>query len=420
MIAIVGAGLAGLAAARRLIQAGHEDFIVLDRASSPGGRVQTQMVDGFRLDAGFHVASTGYRAFRSFLPAAQLEPAWFDSGVLMQRADGVLVPLFHPFRHPVRAKRAGLPPLPLSDQLKFIALVIDSLTRKGDSWARCHKESAAELVRRRRFSESALDALIRPFFGGVFLDEELGTSSGLLHYYLRSFVLGRSFLPTGGIGQLAYRLRKDVPDSNFRFQTTVREIQRGPDGFRLALESGEILSAKAVILATSATSASKILGWPEPAMRPVTTVYFRSPRPLYHERCLVLHRGHHPLVRHFLQVTNVDPCLAPSGEHLLSATVLDCRGLGGRDLFSAALREIDGVIHGAAALLKPLHIVRIPDALPVQTPQNLSAWAQRRGNLGPGLCLAGDLAGNASQQNALETGVDAAESALAHLQEESA
>jgi phytoene dehydrogenase-like protein len=261
-----------------------------------------------------------------------------------------------------------------------------------------------------------MDALIRPFFGGVFLDDDLATSASLLRYYLRHFVLGRAFLPSGGIGQLAYRLRKDVPGHHFRFETTVREVERGPDGFRVALASGEILMAKAVILAMGPVESARILGWPEPAMRPVTNIYFRSPRPLYHERCLVLHRGRAPLVRHFLQLTNIDPCLAPAGEHLLSATVLDHRGLSGSDLFQMALAEIDEVIHGAASLLNPLHLVEIPHALPVQSPQNLSSWSQRRGNLESGLILAGDLAGNASQQNALETGVDAAETALGILQ----
>jgi protoporphyrinogen oxidase len=249
----------------------------------------------------------------------------------------------------------------------------------------------------------------------VFLDEELGTSAGILRYYLRSFILGRAFLPAGGIGELAFRLRKDVPDARFRFQTPVQEVERGPDGFRLALESGEILMAHSVILATSPVSSARILGWPEPTMRPVTTVYFRSSRPLYHERCLVLPRARHPVVRHFVQLSNIDPCLAPSGEHLLSATVLDDRGLSSAELFQTVREEINQIIHGAAALLQPLRVVKVPNALPVQSPQSLSAWTQRRGNLPPGLHLAGDLAGNASQHNAMESGVDAADAAARDL-----
>jgi len=339
MIAIVGAGLAGLSAARRLVQLGFDDFVVLERSARSGGRVETRTVEGFRLDSGFHVASTGYRAFRRFLPTAVLEPAWFDSGVLLQSSSGALVPLYHPLRHPRMAREAGLPSLPWRDLLRFAFLAVESLARPGDVWLKDHRESTAELFKRRRFSSEALDSLLRPFFGGVFLDDGLQTSAGMLHYYLRSFLVGRAFLPAGGIGRLALSLRRDVPEERFRFQTTVREIQQSADGFRLALESGEILAASSVILATDPISAAKLLGWNVPATRPTTTLYFRSRQSLYPERCLVLPRAVQPLVRHFVQLTNIDPCLAPSGEHLLSATVLDDRNLGTRRSFKSPSRK---------------------------------------------------------------------------------
>jgi protoporphyrinogen oxidase len=147
-------------------------------------------------------------------------------------------------------------------------------------------------------------------------------------------------------------------------------------------------------------------------MQATTSIYFRSRRALYPDRCLVLPRAKRPLVRHFAQVTNVDPSLAPEGVHLLSATVLDDRGLDDESLFQIALREIGGVMPAAAGLLEPLQVIRVPDALPGQTPQHLVTWRQRRATLPEGLLLAGDLAGNACQQNALQSGVHAAERTL--------
>jgi len=411
MIVIVGAGLAGLAAARRLVQSGFDDFVVLERSGRVGGRVETRTVDGFRLDSGFHVASTGYPSYRRFLPVTVLEPAWFDSGVLLQEPSGGLVPVYHPFRHPKMARAAGWPPLPWPDLLRFALLATEALARPGEAWSKVHQESTAHLLNRRRFSSATTDSLFRPFFGGVFLDEELQTSAGLLRYYLRNFILGRAFLPAGGIGRLALTLRRDVPEERIRLNTTVREVQQGPDGVRLALESGEILTASRVVLATDPVATSRLLGWPEPMMRPTTTIYFRSRQALYPERCLILPHAVHPLVRHFVQLTNIDPCLAPSGEHLLSATVLDDRGLSDTALYQLAIEEINGLIPGAAGLLHPLHVVRIPNALPVQSPQNLTKWMQRRENLSPGIFLAGDMAGNASQQNAMGSGIQCADAA---------
>ncbi len=413
MIAIVGAGLSGLAAANRLEEAGCPDYTILERSSRAGGRVDTRIVDGFRLDVGFHVASNGYPAFRHILPTAMLEPAWFDAGVLLQTEAGEIVPFYHPLRHPQKTREAGWPPFRAWDLVQFSRLGLECLSRPGEGWATQHRQTSAELLKERRFSEGCMDSFWRPFFGGVFLDEGLQTSAGLLRYYLRSFILGRAFLPSGGIGRLASSLRSRIPDGRFRFQCNVREVEKGPDGFRLALESGEILRATNVILANGPIGMARLLGWQEPAMRATTTLYFKSRRPLYPERCLVLPRAKSPLVRHFVQLTNIDPGLAPAGSHLLSATVLDDHGLNDVTLFQMALQEIGAVMPGAAGLLEPFHVIRVPAALPVQTPQNLTSWMQRRGNLPAGLFLAGDLAGNASQHNALETGVSTANAALA-------
>jgi phytoene dehydrogenase-like protein len=412
MIAIVGAGLAGLAAAWRLRQAGHGDFLVLERATRVGGRVETLTVEGYRLDRGFHVANTAYRAFRSLLPVARLEPAWFDSGALVQRGDGALVPFLNPWRHPRRAFSGGAWPLAAPDLARLAWLGAGSLLAREEGLMADHRRTAAQCLERLRFSQEAVDGFFRPFFGGVFLDNELGASAGLFRYCLRQFLRGRAFLPGGGIQRLAGLLSADLPDSHLRLGAELIRIERGADGFRLALADGEILSAAQVIVAADPVTTAKLMDWPEPPMRSTATVYFRSRRPLYEERLLVLPRARRPLVRHFTQVTNLDPSLAPVGRHLLSATVLEDRGLGDAGLFELAAEEIQGVIPGASALLEPLQVVRVPQALPLQGPAQLSSWRERRHHLGPGLHLAGDLAGNASQQNALETGLDAADAAL--------
>jgi phytoene dehydrogenase-like protein len=411
-VAIVGAGLAGLAAARRLQKANFTDFVILERTSRAGGRVETGSFDGFRLDAGFHVASTSYPAVREIVSAAPLRPAWFDSGVLLQSASGKLVPFYNPFRHPAKAWNAGLPPFSWWDLFQLARLALEALVPPGKAWSSRHQETAAQLLARRQFSADCLDSFWRPFFGGVFLDNQLASSAGLLRYYLRNFILGRAFLPTGGIEKLAAALLQDIPEATIRFGAAVRAVEKGADEFRLVLDSGEILRAAVVILANGPLGGAQILGWKEPSMRSTTSVFFRSRRALYTERCLVLPRAKTPLVRHFVQLTNIDPGLAPEGVHLLSATVLDDRGLDNETLFQIALQEIGGVMPDAAGLLEPLHVVRVPAALPEQTPQNLVTWRQRCATLPEGLMVAGDLAGNASQQNAMQSGVACAEAAI--------
>ena len=58
-VVIVGAGLAGLSAARVIQQHGLS-VIILESSDDVGGRVRTDIVDGFQLDRGFQVMLTAY------------------------------------------------------------------------------------------------------------------------------------------------------------------------------------------------------------------------------------------------------------------------------------------------------------------------------------------------------------------------
>ncbi|MFM9033278.1 MAG: FAD-dependent oxidoreductase, partial [Mycobacterium sp.] len=58
-VVVVGAGLSGLAAARYLTRGGIA-VTVLESADAVGGRVRTDVVDGYRLDRGFQLYNPAY------------------------------------------------------------------------------------------------------------------------------------------------------------------------------------------------------------------------------------------------------------------------------------------------------------------------------------------------------------------------
>src|ERR687885_994286 len=74
-VVVVGAGLAGLACARRLNGAGVA-VTVLEAADRVGGRVRTDVVDGFRCDRGFQLLNPAYPEVRRVLDlrALRLRP----------------------------------------------------------------------------------------------------------------------------------------------------------------------------------------------------------------------------------------------------------------------------------------------------------------------------------------------------------
>ena len=76
-VVVVGAGLAGLSVATRLAAAGRDVHLV-DAADHVGGRLTTTRVDGFTVDRGFQVLSTGYR--RVAEEALRAAPRWRRPG----------------------------------------------------------------------------------------------------------------------------------------------------------------------------------------------------------------------------------------------------------------------------------------------------------------------------------------------------
>ena len=62
-VVVVGAGLAGLACAQDLAAA-WTGVTVLEASDAPGGRVRTDVRDGWQLDRGFQVFNTSYPQVR--------------------------------------------------------------------------------------------------------------------------------------------------------------------------------------------------------------------------------------------------------------------------------------------------------------------------------------------------------------------
>ena len=61
------------------------------------------------------------------------------------------------------------------------------------------------------FSEAMIDRFFRPFLGGIFFDDRLGTSSRLFEFVMRCLATGANCLPAAGIGAVAEQLHARLP-----------------------------------------------------------------------------------------------------------------------------------------------------------------------------------------------------------------
>jgi phytoene dehydrogenase-like protein len=165
-VAIVGAGLAGLNCAAILERAGL-DAIVLEASDAPGGRVRTDVFEGFRLDRGFQVLLTAYPEAERVLDyeALQLKP--MTAGALVWHG-GKLHRFADPFRQPLQALGSlfdGV--VSLGDKLRVASL--REHVRQGEiaELFAAPEMSTLAFLRGRGFSEAMIDRFFRPFFGGV-------------------------------------------------------------------------------------------------------------------------------------------------------------------------------------------------------------------------------------------------------------
>ncbi|MEX1118121.1 MAG: NAD(P)/FAD-dependent oxidoreductase [Terrimicrobiaceae bacterium] len=420
MIAVIGAGLAGLTCGKVLHEAG-ADYCVLDSSDAVGGRVRSDRHHGMILDRGFQVLLDSYPTLRRHgnLKTLKLQP--FDSGALLWDA-GQFWKLRNPFRHPLSAPETAFgQAFPLADKVRLGKIALTALARSDQALLQAcggtHDEETLAFARKNGLSPELIERFLRPFFGGVFLDNRLETSAALFSYYLKKFLLGRALLPGEGIGALPRQLAASLRPGSLRLETRVKSlITRNGHVSGLMFEDGGKIDVASVVLATDAISAKRLVQGDSasadftPDFAPVWTVSFRAKESLYRDRLIVLPAGRKRLVRHFAQITNVAPGYSSDGSPLVVATILEPGGHASAALATLAKREIAEVFPDAAAGLDVVEILRIDRAVLRQPPDFFHRT--RLTSPYPNLILAGDHTATSSIEAAMASGERAAKQAV--------
>jgi len=316
-VVIVGAGLAGLACAR-VLTSRRLDVLVLEAGDAVGGRVRTDHVDGYTLDRGFQVLNTGYPEVQRVVDLTALDLRRFDPAAGVH-VHGERVVLANPLHRPSGAAAAlGLPVGGIGGKaaLGLYAGLCATLPVSGIK----HRDdlSAAEAWRRASIPQDVVDGVLRPFFSGVLLEQDLSTTRRFTDLMMRMFVRGESTVPAGGMQALPEQLAAGLPAGTVRLGTPVREVAPG----RVGTAAGTV-EARAVVVATDGWAAARLLpgGLTAPPARGVTTVYHAVPDFPEATATLLLDEPSSP-VANTIVLSKAAPEYAPPGRALVATSMV--------------------------------------------------------------------------------------------------
>jgi oxygen-dependent protoporphyrinogen oxidase len=285
-VVIVGGGISGLAAAHTLTRLG-TPFILLEGGDRVGGVIRTEREAGVLLEA-------GPDAFISQKPEA----------VALCRELGLaaeLVPT-NPDQRTVYVLRGGrLHALPDGMVLGVPTRLGPFVTSRLFSWRgklrmglealvpRRHETADESLgaFLRRRFGTEALERMGDPLLGGIHAGDpdhlsvratfprfaEMEAKSGSL---IRAFARARRHAPAtigpgfyslrGGLSDLARALAAALPAGSVRLRSSVSGIARDGRGFTVITAQGDVVQARALVLAIPAHRAAPLMRAIDPAV----------------------------------------------------------------------------------------------------------------------------------------------------------
>ncbi|MFB8760731.1 NAD(P)/FAD-dependent oxidoreductase [Streptomyces nigra] len=414
-VVIVGAGVAGLAAAHRLTSAGISTA-VLEAAPCPGGRMSTEKIDGFRLDRIGQLLSTSYPelrrtpaldalALRSFAPGVLLhsDGRRHRAGALTgpagaRRARGAL----HAVRALATAPRASTVPRPRAgaplgtavDQARLGAALARLASSPVERLLSRPEAPAARALAERGIPARTIDGFVRPLLAALLYDPELTTSSRCADLALHAFASGRLCLPEGGAEALPDLLARSLPPGTVHTGVRVTSIATTA----VTTAGHGVIRCRAVLLATDARTAGELLpGLRVPGFHPVTVLHHTMDEAPETGASLLLDADRGGPVAHTAVISRVDPSRAPAGRALVTSTVL---GTPPPDVDTAVRMHLARLYGTSTARWETLAVHHTPEAVPAMTaPHDL----RRPVRLLAGLYVCGDHRDTSTVQGALHS-----------------
>lgn len=316
-VLIVGAGLSGLTAAKVLKAAGRK-IKILEASDGVGGRVRTDCVGGFLLDRGFQVLLTAYPEAKTFLNYKALDLKAFEPGAIILNEKGT-TEVGDPLRRPLTLFKtlfssAGT----FSDKMKMLQL--KRKLNKSDIESIFSREEITTLayLTKQNFSNEMIRQFFKPFMTGIFLEEQLKTSSRMFEFVFKMFSEGDTAIPAKGMGMIPAQLAESLSMEELILNEKVVSIDKN----KAITSSGRSYNAHKILIATEGANLPAPFIQNKKKPNSVTNIYFSADRPPFTKPIIALNSMSNKLVNNIAIMDRVSPDYAPFRKSLVSVSLI--------------------------------------------------------------------------------------------------
>lgn len=406
-IHIVGAGISGLTAATVLEQKGYSP-VLLEASDRVGGRVKTDVINGYQLDHGFQVLLTAYPAAQKYLDYDSLELQNFLPGASIFK-NGKQEVIGDPLRDASLLFSTLFANIgTVADKLKILKLNTSLKKKSIDEIFSDEAQTTFSYLTDLGFSSEIIDDFFTPFFSGIFLENKLETSSRMFEFVYKMFGEGNAALPKGGIEEIPKQLLHQLKNTVIKYNTSVSSIGDS----KILLADGQEIESDFIIVATEASNLIQNLKNQAIEWQSCDTLYFETENKTIKKPLIGLIPDQGTIINNIFYHTSLKTAIN-AGKELLSVTVVDNQGLTGKGLIDQVqteLKEFCGIT--SSTFIKHYSI---PKSLPKLSDLNYEISPSET-RLTETVYLAGDLQLNGSLNAAMIAGEKAALGVLENLQ----
>ena len=405
-IYIVGAGVSGLVAAQVLENQGYQP-VILEASDRAGGRVKTDIKKGFQLDHGFQVLLSSYPAAQKYLNFKALKLQELKPGAVIFN-NGKQQIIGDPLRDISTLFSTLFSGIgTLSDKFKIFQLNLKLKNKSIEAIFSSDEISTKVYLQEFGFSSQIITQFFTPFFTGIFLENELTTSSRMFEFVFKMFGEGLAVLPKGGMEEISKQLVVNLSNTTFQYNTQVSSVSDE----EIVLHTGEKLVSTATIIATDASklvrdAPSKNLIW-----KSCQTLYFTANKRVIEKPMIGLVSKKDSLINNIFYHTSV-ATNSNNTEELLSVTVVKEHQLSEEQLIATVTKQLqEECTIDHLTFLAVYHIKKaLPDLKDIKYEVSPSET-----QLSSGIFLAGDVQLNGSLNAAMIAGENAALQVIASI-----